>query len=122
MKKNIEVIFDTKPNGGCGCNCGCAGSSVVEDMNELVENLKKHHFDAELDIELLPISDLESTELINKLNTLLNSTNAVFRLDESNKEEILSEILPIITLDGAILSAYGVPTLNEVILGVQNNI
>ena len=38
------------------------------------------------------------------------------------KDEILSEILPIITLDGAILSAYGVPKLNEVILGIQNNL
>jgi len=122
MKKNIEVIFDTTPNEGCGCNCGCAGSSIVEDVNDLVENLKKHKFSTELDIALLPISDLESVALINKINTILDNTNASFRVDETNKDEILSEILPIITLDGAILSAYGVPKLNEVILGIQNNL
>jgi len=122
MKKNIEVIFDTTPNEGCGCNCGCAGSSIVEDVNDLVENLKKHNFSADLDIALLPISDLESVALINKINAILDNTNASFRVDETNKDEILSEILPIITLDGAILSAYGVPKLNEVILGIQNNL
>ena len=40
MKKNIEVIFDTTPNEGCGCNCGCAGSSIVEDVNDLGESFE----------------------------------------------------------------------------------
>ncbi|MDC0559054.1 hypothetical protein OAO42_01445 [Candidatus Izimaplasma bacterium] len=122
MNKNLEVILDTNPSGGCGCNCGCGGASVVEDMNDLVENLKKHNFNTELAIDVLPISDFESEVLINKLNTLLSNTNAAFRVDNDNIEETLSNILPIIVLDGAILTAYGVPTLNDVIVQVEKSL
>jgi hypothetical protein len=122
MKKNLEVILDTNPSGGCGCNCGCGGSSVVDDMNDLVDNLKKHNFKAELDIDVLPISNLESNVLIDKINTLLNKTNAAFRVTEENIDETLSNMLPIIILDGTILTAFGVPTLNDVIVEVENNL
>lgn len=122
MKNNIEVIYDTTPNEGCGCNCGCAGSSIVDDVNELAENLSSYKFDKELTVDLLSITDLEKTALLDKLNTILDNTNAAFRLDEENKDEILKELLPIITLDGKILTAYGVPSLNEVVQVVQKNL
>lgn len=122
MKKNLEVLLDTNPSGGCGCNCGCGGSTVVDDMNELVDNLKNYKFNAELDIDVLPIADLESEALINKINTLLNKTNAAFRVTEENIDETLSNMLPIIILDGTILTAFGVPTLNDVITEVENNL
>ena len=122
MKRNLEVIFDTKPNEGCGCNCGCAGSSVVEDINELVGNLKEYEFNIELDIDLKPISDFESSVLISKINAILDTTNATFRVDENNIDETLSEILPMITLDGSIITAYGVPTLNEVVMKVEKSL
>lgn len=122
MKKSIELLFDSKPNEGCGCNCGCAGSSIVEDMEALANTLKEYNFDTELDIELIPISDLESNVLLEKINTLLDNTNASFRITEENKELVLSELLPLTTLNGNILTAYGVPTLNEVITRVQKNI
>lgn len=122
MKKNLEVMLDTNPSGGCGCNCGCGGSSVIDDMNDLVDNLKNYSFDTELDIDVLPISDFESDVLIDKINKLLNNTNAAFRVNEDNVEETLSNILPLIILDGAILTAYGVPTLNDVITEVEKNL
>ena len=122
MTKNIEVILDTNPSGGCGCNCGCGGASVVEDINDLVENLKKHNFTSKLEIDVLPISDFESNALIAKLNSLLDNTNAAFRVNEENIEESLSNILPLIVLEGTILTAYGVPTLNDVILEVEKSL
>jgi len=122
MKKNVEVILDTNPSGGCGCNCGCAGSSVVDDMNDLVESLKSYDFNTELEIDVLPISDLQSTMLIAKINTLLSNTNASFRVDEENLDETLSNILPLITLNGEILTAYGVPTLSDVVGEIEKNI
>ena len=106
--------------GGISSNYG--GSSVVDDMNDLVDNLKKHNFKAELDIDVLPISNLESNVLIDKINTLLNKTNAAFRVTEENIDETLSNMLPIIILDGTILTAFGVPTLNDVIVEVENNL
>lgn len=122
MKNNIEVIYDTKPNEGCGCNCGCAGKTVIEDVQELVENLKNYNFSKELHIDLLPITELEEKNLITKMNEILSNTNATFRIDENNKDEILSDLLPIVTLDGAIVTAYGVPTLNEVVMGIQRHL
>jgi len=122
MKKNLEVIFDANPNGGCGCNCGCAGSSIIKDMSDLVENLKKHKFNSELEIDLLPISDLESVVLIDKINDLLNNTNATFRVTAENLEETLSNMLPMVVLNGSILTAYGVPRLNDVIFEVENSL
>ena len=122
MKKNLEVILDTNPSGGCGCNCGCAGSSVVEDMTALVENLKKHSFNSELEIDMLPVSDFESKALINKMNELLANTNAAFRVTEENIEETLSNILPMVILDNNILTAYGVPTFNDVVHEVEKTL
>lgn len=122
MKKNLEVIFDTTPSGGCGCNCGCGGSSVIDDMNELVDNLKKHSFNSELSIDVLPISDFEPKALINKINTLLNNTNAAFRVDAGNLDETLSNMLPLLILDDTILTAYGVPSFNDVVVEVQKNL
>jgi len=121
MKKNLEVIFDSKPNGGCGCNCGCEGSSVVEDMNNLITNLKEHTFFNDLSIDALPISSLESNVLMDKINALLNNTNAAFRVSRDNADEILSDMLPIVALEGTIITAYGVPTLNEVLVGVEKS-
>ena len=122
MQRNLEVILDTNPSGGCGCNCGCGGSTVVEDMNELVDSLKEYKFNTELSIDVLPISDMESDALMSKINELLNNTNAVFRVNKENLDETLSNILPIITLDGAILTAYGVPRLNDVVMEVEKSI
>ena len=121
MKNNIELIYDTKPNQGCGCNCGCAGTSIVEEVNDLVENLKSYEFNQEPNIELLAISDLEEEILITKLNALLENTNATFRVTKENKENILSELLPIVTFDDRIITAYGVPTLYEVVQGIEQN-
>lgn len=122
MKQNIEVILDTTPNEGCGCNCGCAGSTVVEDMNKLVDNLKEHTFKSELNVDILPISDFESEALISKMNILLGNTKAKFRVNEENIEETLSHMLPLVVLDDEILTAYGVPTLNDVIMEVEKSI
>lgn len=119
MKKNLEVILDTNPSGGCGCNCGCGGSSVIDDMNELVDNLKEYNFNNELSINVLPVSEMESEVLMNKINTLLSSTNAVFRVNEENLDETLSNLLPIITMDGKILTAFGVPRLDDVVVEVE---
>lgn len=122
MKKNIEVILDTNPSGGCGCNCGCGGSTVVDDMNDLVDNLKKHNFNTELAIDVLPIANFELSVLINRINTLLNNTNAAFRVTEENVDETLSNMLPLIILDGTILTAFGVPTLDDVIVEVEKSL
>lgn len=122
MKSNLEVILDTNPSGGCGCNCGCGGASVVEDMNELVENLKEYKFNNDIDIEYSPIENFDQEGLINKINELLDNTNAAFRVNKENLDETLSNILPLIVLDGNILTAYGVPTLNDIILEVEKSL
>lgn len=119
MKRNLEVIFDENPSGGCGCNCGCGGSSVVEDINELVENLKEYEFKTELDIDVQSISDIKKEELILKINSLLDNTNAVFRVNQENLDEALKNMLPLVVLDGSIITAYGVPTLYDIVVEVE---
>ncbi len=122
MTKNLEVIFDNVPSGGCGCNCGCNGSTEIEEMNSLVEQLKEYKFEKDLKVNVLPISTIESTELINRINKLLERTNASFRADKNNVEQLLSELLPLVVLDDSIITAYGVPTFNEVVMGVNKSI
>lgn len=122
MKMNIEVLLDTNANGGCGCNCGCSGSTVVDDMNELVEELTNYDFKTEFMINVVPISTFETTELINKVNSLLENTSATFRVTEDNIDETLQNLLPIIALNDSIITAYGVPTLYDVILEVEKNL
>lgn len=122
IKNNIEVILDTNPSGGCGCNCGCGGSTVVEDMTNLVEELKQYDFKKDVEVDVLPISDLQQDVLISKINDLLSKTKAVFRVTDDNLEETLSNILPLIVLDGSILTAYGVPTLSDVVVEVEKSL
>lgn len=122
MSKNLEVIMDTKPSGGCGCNCGCGGSSVVEDLNSLVDDLKKYQFQQNLNVDVLDIDTISQVDLITKINTLLSNTNAAFRVDQDNLDETLSNILPLIVLDGDILTAYGVPSLQDVVMEVNKNL
>jgi len=122
VAKNIQVILDTNPSGGCGCNCGCGGSNVVDDMNDLVDSLKQYSFNTKVQIDVVPISTLESSTLMNTINTLLDNTNASFRVDESNIDETLSNLLPLVVLDGTILTAFGVPTLNDVIMEVNKSL
>ena len=122
MAKNLQVILDTNPSGGCGCNCGCGGSNVVDDMNDLVDSLKQYSFNTKVQIDVVPISTLESSTLMNTINTLLDNTNASFRVDESNIDETLSNLLPLVVLDGTILTAFGVPTLNDVIMEVNKSL
>ena len=114
--------MDTNANGGCGCNCGCSGSTVVDDMNELVEELTNYDFKTEFMINVVPISTFETTELINKVNSLLENTSATFRVTEDNIDETLQNLLPIIALNDSIITAYGVPTLYDVILEVEKNL
>jgi hypothetical protein len=122
VAKNLQVILDTNPSGGCGCNCGCGGSNVVDDMNDLVDSLKQYSFNTKVQIDVVPISTLESSTLMNTINTLLDNTNASFRVDESNIDETLSNLLPLVVLDGTILTAFGVPTLNDVIMEVNKSL
>lgn len=121
MKKSIEVILDTNPSGGCGCNCGCGGSSVIDDVNDLVEELKTYEFESEVSVDVLAVSEFDTPALINKINVLLGNTNAAFRLNEENIDETLSNILPLVVMDGSILTAYGVPTLYDVIHEIEKN-
>ena len=121
MKKNIEIILDTTPSGGCGCNCGCSGSTIVDDLRGLAEDLKEYKFDGEVNVDLLAVSDFERATLIQKLNNLLDKTNASFRIDEENLEEAVANMLPLVVLDGEILTAYGVPSFDDVVLEVQNS-
>lgn len=122
MKKSLEVILDTNPSGGCGCNCGCGGASVVEDINNLVEGLKEYEFSTDLNINVLAINALQTNNQVEKINELLGNTNAAFRVNEDNIEEALSSILPLVVLDGNILTAYGVPTLSDVVTEVEKNL
>ena len=119
MGRNLEVIFDSNPSEGCGCNCGCGGSNVIDDINNLVDNLKEHYDGTELKVNSLPISDLEVELQIEKINRLLDNTNAVFRVDEETLEEALTNMLPLTVLDDNILTAYGVPTLYDVVQEVD---
>ena len=122
MKTTLEVIYDSNPTEGCGCNCGCGGSNLKEDMNNLIEELKEYEFTPEIHIDTLAISDLEQDSLINKINILLENTNAQFRVDKDSIEEALSNILPLIVLDGTILTAYGIPTLYDVVHEVEKTL
>lgn len=122
MSKKLEVIYDATPSGGCGCNCGCGGASKVEDMNELIEQLKTYKFESNLSVDSYEVSSSETNDVLSKLNSVLESTNASFRLDESNLEEALSEILPLVVLNGKVLTAYGIPTFEDVLTKVRDNI
>ena len=94
----------------------------MDDMNDLVDSLKQYSFNTEVQIDVVPISTLESSTLMNTINTLLDNTNASFRVDESNIDETLSNLLPLVVLDGTILTAFGVPTLNDVIMEVNKSL
>lgn len=120
--KNLEIILDTNPSGGCGCNCGCGGGNIVEDLNDLAENLKEYEFDQKVNVNTVPIDRFDTAALIQKINELLDNTNAAFRVNEENIEDALSNILPLVVLDGTILTAYGVPTLNDVIMEVNKTL
>ena len=121
MKQNVEFIFDTKANGGCGCNCGCSGANIVEEMNELAEELQNHSLGSKLNVSVLPISELNLESQIEKINLILESTSAAFRADKNNIENMLSDLLPIVTLDGKVITAYGVPTLYDVVLQIEKH-
>lgn len=120
--KRLEVILDPTPSGGCGCNCGCGGASVLDDINELVENLKEHKFETDIEIDMLDITGLDADVLIEKINSLLDNTNAQFRVDQENLDEALKNILPLVALDGTILTAYGVPTFYDVVIEVEKHL
>lgn len=120
--KSLEIIFDSNPSGGCGCNCGCGGSSKVDDMNDLIDEIKEYQFEQSLKVDVSPIEGFDSTALIDKINVLLDNTNAQFRVNEENIEEALSNILPLIVLDGTILTAYGIPTLYDVVFEVEKHL
>lgn len=120
--KSLEVIYDTNASGGCGCNCGCGGSTVVEDMKELIDELNEYEFKKEIKVNPITVDELEKEVLIEKINSLLDNTNAAFRVNTENLDDALSNILPLVALDGTILTAYGVPTFYDVILEVDKKL
>ena len=121
LAKKLQVYLDTNPSGGCGCNCGCGGSTVVEDMTDLVESLKEYQFSKELNVDLLPIDNMDVDQLVTIVNSLLDNTNAVFRVNKDTVGEALDNMLPLVVLDDTILTAYGVPTLSDVVFEVERN-
>ena len=121
MRRSLELIFDSNPTEGCGCNCGCGGASKVEEMNQLIDDLQKYNFDVEMKVDASPISDYDSKSLISKLNIILEKTEAAFRVDEDNLEEALDNILPLVVLDGRIITAYGIPPLQDILVKVRDS-
>ena len=119
-KKKIEICFRKKPGislppaeapSSCGCQCGC-DPSPKHTMEELVKELSEKN--PELgEISLIDTTALHSEEIILRLNKIFRNSNENLIIKDSTFDFILPKVLPLIALDGKILSAGKLPNATE---------
>lgn len=123
-KKYIQIFVGKQIESSCGstsggCSCGTSTPGVTFD-----ELLKRYlitlddiaHFD------IYKVSDKQDNDqLINKLNEVLFKSGEKLVVDKSNLGFVLSQVTPIIAVDGKIISLKNNPDEKELYDAVMSS-
>lgn len=123
-KKKIEIFTKevAASGGGCGCSCssGCCGSGTTAyiDMEVLKERFEAKYVDA-ADITIDDMNDQDSETIMAKLNEILKFNKEPLVVTANNYDFVLSKIMPLITIDGNIVSSNSYPDENQLYQSVM---
>lgn len=126
MKKvEIFALNNALQQGGCGCSCDCStdGNSEAKMTIEaqIASFTKEHPLVANIELKLWDEAD--NSSFLNKVNTLLKANGEKLEVAVNNQNFVLPKILPMMVVNGKILSINALPSeaeFSKVIINEQN--
>lgn len=107
-KKRIEVF--TKPEtagGGCCCSGSCCSTEYIS-IDELTERFNDRY--AEIgDFTIHELTSSNTNDFLSKLNKALADSGERLVVNTMNMNFVLSKVLPLITVDGKVMSIKNYP-------------
>lgn len=117
--KVIEVYSEKSNQYDCGCNCSCSCSTDdCMSLEELERRFTKMHGDR-FEFRAYVFSDDKKAEFVRKLNQVFSNSNEQIVINELNMGYLLHRLLPIIAVDGKIVSVKNYPNEQELIEAIE---
>lgn len=109
-KKLIDIFMkEESANGGCCCSgsSNCCGGQYIS-IDELVQRFEKRYKDVG-EIKIHKLTGQNRYDFIQMLNKVLMDSGEKIVVNKLNMDFILSKILPLISVDGRIISVKNYP-------------
>lgn len=107
-KKQIEVF--TKPekaSGGCCCSGNCCSTEYLS-IDELTKRFNDRYADVG-DFTIYELTTSNTNDFLSKLNKALADSGERLVINRMNMNFVLSKVLPLITVDGKVMSIKNYP-------------
>lgn len=120
--KIIEVYSEESNQYDCGCNCNCSCNCGTDDcvsLEELERRITKMHGDR-YEYRTYVLSGDNKAEFVSKLNQLFSNSNEQIVINELNMSYLLYRLLPIIAVDGKLVSVKNYPNEKELIEAIES--
>jgi|GEM_PF-2313792 len=107
-KKSIEIFMKNEVSGcGCGCSCSCNSDQYVP-IDELADRFNKKYGDIG-EAEVHEISENKGKDYIERLNDAFKKSGERLIISSANMDFVYKKILPLILVDGKIISVTNYP-------------
>lgn len=120
--KIIEVFSEESNRYDCGCNCSCSCDCGTDDcvpLEELERRFTKKYGDR-FEYTTYVFSRDNKTMFISKLNKVLSNSNEKIVINETNMSYLLYRLLPIIAVDGKLVSVRNYPSEEELMKAIES--
>lgn len=121
--KIIEVYINKETSQhDCGCNCSCncdCGTNDCMSLEELERRFTNKYGDR-FEFRAHVLSNNNKAEFVSKLNHVLKNSNEQIIINKLNISYLLYRLLPIIAVDGMIVSVKNYPTEEELIEAIES--
>lgn len=120
--KIIEVYSEVSNQYDCGCNCSCNCDCSTDDcvsLEELERRFTEKYGDT-YEYRTYILSKDNKAEFVDKLNQVFRNSNEQIVVNELNMSYLLYRLLPIIAVDGNLVSVKNYPNEEELIEAIES--
>lgn len=120
--KIIEVYSEVSNQYDCGCNCSCNCDCSTDDcvsLEELERRFTEKYGDR-YEYRTYTLSKDNKAEFVDKLNQVFRNSNEQIVVNELNMSYLLYRLLPIIAVDGNLVSVKNYPNEEELIEAIES--
>ncbi len=108
-----EQVNSGMSAGGGGCACGADAGGASINLEEMLAQFLKEYGD-KAEIKIADYSTEQAVfEAIESLNTVLETSKESLKATRENLDLIMSQSAPIIAIDGVIVAAKNLPTVEQ---------
>ena len=106
-KKTIDIFTDPSMGNGCCCSCNCSTADYVTTEHLARRFEQKHH--AAGTVKIHKLTEQTSSDFVSMVNKILKDSGERLTIKRANMDFVLAKLLPLIAVDGRIISVKNYP-------------